>query len=103
MCWSRDGQDAPPPAPNDAGRQSHVLMWLSAVTVNRNDTASVCPLVTKLLSRCDEGSRNQLVLRVAAKLPPKPTATGETRQSCRLGKEGVAVPADDNDSCGDSN
>lgn len=39
----------PPLASNDAGRQSHVLMWLSAVTVNRNDTASVCPLVTKII------------------------------------------------------
>lgn len=103
MRWSCDGQDATPPAPNDAGRQSHVLMWISAVSVNRNDTASVRPLVTKLLSRCDEGSRNQLVLSVAAKLPPKPTATGETWQSCKLGKEGVVATADESDSCGDSN
>lgn len=63
----------------------------------------VYPLVTKLLSRCDKESRNWLVLSCAAKLPPKPTATGETWQSCRLGKEGVAVNADDNGGCGDSN
>lgn len=45
----------------------------------------MCPFVTKFLCR------NWLVLSCAVKLPPKPTATGETWQSCRLGKEGVAA------------
>lgn len=37
----------------------------------------------------EKKSRNQLVGAAAAKRRPKPTATGETWQSCRLGKERV--------------
>lgn len=51
----------------------------------------VCPLVTKLLSSCDKECRNWLVLSCVAKLPPKPTAAGETWQSCRLRRERVLL------------